>query len=272
MSNGTWHPDWLVPQWPAPAVVRALCTSRAGGVSLAPYDSLNLGRPSADDWAAVERNREVLQHAIGAAPVFMSQVHGTATLELHAPPSPGAPASEADACVSAVPGVVCTVRVADCLPVLLSDTQGRVVGAAHAGWRGLAHGVLENNVQALLGVLARLHGAALTSGSLVAWLGPSIGPQAFEVGSEVRQAFVSRDAQAATCFVAQAEGKWLADLPALARQRLRAVGVTEIHGNDGSSSWCTFGNPSRFFSHRRDSRVLGGSGRMAACIWLDPGH
>ncbi len=272
MSSVAWHPDWLVPQWPVPSAVRALCTSRVGGVSLAPYDSLNLGRPSADDWTAVERNRQLLQQAIGLAPVFLSQVHGTATLELDAPPQPGAPASEADASVSAVPGVVCTVRVADCLPVLLSDAQGRVVGAAHAGWRGLAHGVLERQVQALLRVLARLDGAASAPGSLVAWLGPCIGPQAFEVGPDVRQAFVGRDQRTSACFVDHHEGKWLADLPALARLRLRAAGVTEIHGNDGSHPWCTFGNPSRFFSHRRDSRVLGGSGRMAACIWLDPGH
>ncbi len=272
MSGLVWHPDWLVPQWPVPAAVRALCTSRAGGVSLAPYDSLNLGRPSADDWAAVEHNRQLLQQAIGAAPVFLSQVHGTTTLELDAPPQPGAPASEADASVSAVPGVVCTVRVADCLPVLLSDTHGRVVGAAHAGWRGLVHGVLEQTVRELLRVLARLGGAAPAPGSLLAWLGPCIGPQAFEVGGDVRQAFVDRDQHAALCFVDYREGKWLADLPALARLRLRAAGVTEIHGNDGSQPWCTVSNPSRFFSHRRDSRILGGSGRMAACIWLEPGQ
>ena len=260
------HPDWLVPDWPAPAQVRSVFTTRAGGVSSGPYASLNLGRPSPDDGAAVETNRRRLQEAIGVRPVFMSQVHGTESIELT-----GAALSQplvADACVSAVPGQVCTVRVADCLPVLLTNARGNVVGAAHAGWRGLAQGVIERNFEALRQVGER-RGSPATSAQTMAWLGPCIGPQAFEVGDEVREAFVAVDAAAARCFKPHAQGKWLADLQALAQMRLQALGVTQIFGNDGTPQWCTVGNPSRFFSHRRDNLILGGSGRMAACIWID---
>ena len=260
------HPDWLVPDWPAPVRVRSVFTTRAGGVSSGPYASLNLGRPSSDEVVAVDTNRRRLQQAIGAAPVFMSQVHGVETVELTgaALPQP----LVADACVSAVPGQVCAVRVADCLPVLLTNAQGSVVGAAHAGWRGLAQGVIERNFEALKQVGER-RGRPVTSAQTMAWLGPCIGPKAFEVGDEVREAFVAVDAAAAGCFKPCSEGKWLADLPALARLRLNALGVTRIFGNDGAPQWCTVGNPSRFFSHRRDSRAFGGSGRMAACIWID---
>ena len=268
----TLHPDWIRPRWPAPGHVHAVFTTRAGGVSRAPYDSFNLGRPSGDDAAAVDANRRHLADAIGHAPVFLRQVHGTVSVIL--PPSaplPGADLLEADACSSLTPGVVCTVRVADCLPVLFTDRAGRAVAAAHAGWRGLAQGVLEQTVRQLCGLLgtgAGPHATAAQPSDILAWLGPCIGPGAFEVGHDVRDAFMARDPQAAQCFAAHGATKWLADLPGLARQRLQAMGIREMHGNDGSPPWCTVGNPSRFFSHRRDSIPLGGSGRMAACIWL----
>ncbi|RYY56325.1 MAG: laccase domain-containing protein, partial [Comamonadaceae bacterium] len=159
----------------------------------------------------------------------------------------------------------CTIMVADCLPVLLADRAGRVVGAAHCGWRGLAgdagQGVLESLWRAMR---PQLDGDAQAARDMVAWLGPCIGPDAFEVGPEVREAFLARDPDAAACFRAHGDGKFLADLPALARRRLQALGITAIHGNDGTPAWCTVGSPSRFFSHRRD-RV---SGRFAAGVWL----
>ncbi len=267
------HPGWMVPQWPLVPRVRALCTTRVGGVSLAPFDSLNLGRPSGDDAAAVEVNRRRLADAIGHPPVFMSQVHGVESALL--PQAGRRPADgpiEADACVTVTPGVVCTVRVADCLPVLLCDDAGRVVAAAHAGWRGLAAGVLERNFGQFAAQLAQVGGATgvvAAAARTLAWLGPCIGPQAFEVGPEVRDAFAAIDARALRHFEPGVGGKWMADLAALARMRLQALGITRIHGNDSTPGWCTVGNPSLFFSHRRDSLALGGSGRMAACIWID---
>ena len=267
------HPDWLIPQWPAPDHIKSVFTSRNGGVSKAPFDSFNLGRPTDDDRVAVKANRARLQAEIGFAPIFMSQVHGVETVEL--PLTADAVESGAivaDACVSATPGVVCTVRVADCLPVLLTDARGTVVAAAHAGWRGLANGVLERNFRAFE-ELAERQGKTPSAGSVArntfAWLGPCIGPAAFEVGAEVREAFLDFDNAAHGCFLPSSGGKWLADLAAIARQRLRGRGITAIYGNDSSASWCTFSNPSLFFSHRRDSVALGGSGRMAACIWID---
>ncbi len=255
--------DWLVPDWPAPASVRAVCTTRQGGVSLPPFDSLNLGDHVGDDPVAVAHNRAVLARAIGARPVFLQQVHGSGVVQLAATTPDGA---QADGCVTTQAGTACTIMVADCLPVLFTDRAGRVVAAAHAGWRGLAgsarQGVLETTAQAFWSAL-RTTGAQAPAKTL-AWLGPCIGPQVFEVGDEVRQAFVSQHQAAAALFQPNAAGKWLADLQGLARLRLSALGITEVHGNDGSDAWCTVGNPSRFFSHRRD-RV---SGRFAASIWL----
>ena len=242
--------------WPAPARVRAVCSTRVGGVSVAPYDGLNLGTHVGDDADSVARNREILQRTLGARPVFMDQVHGSHMLEL----APGTPDGlTADGAFTRASGLACTVMVADCLPILLCDAQGTQVAAVHAGWRGLAgtHGV---------GVLETICKAwEAPAGGLLAWLGPCIGPTAFEVGGDVLAAFAAALPQAEDCFKPLAGGKWLADLPALARQRLWRLGVTQVFGNDGSAPWCTVGNPSRFFSHRRD-RV---SGRQAACIWLD---
>jgi YfiH family protein len=242
-------PSLLVPDWPAPPGVRAACSTREGGVSLGPHASLNLGDHVGDDEQAVAENRRRFLAALDARPVFMKQVHGAQPVELTRVTDDGV---EADACFTHEKGVACTIMVADCLPVLLADTRGRAVAAAHAGWRGLAAGVID----------AALRG--LPEGEAIAWLGPCIGPAAFEVGAEVKAEFESRDAGAAAFFKPLAGGKFLADLPGLARRRLQALGVTRIHGNDGGAGWCTVANPSRFFSYRRD-RV---SGRFAAAVWL----
>lgn len=284
--------DWLVPDWPAPAGVQALCTTRAGGVSQGPYASMNLGTHVGDDPQAVQTNRARLQAALGqstpgARPVFLSQVHGTGVAALTASTPDN---TEADACVATEAGVVCTIMVADCLPVLLAHTSGAVVGAAHAGWRGLAGqggvGVLESAMHAMFEQFqalaltnkaqAAIENVANNAESLeavargtLAWLGPCIGPQAFEVGPEVREAFCASGPQYSACFVPSPtqQGKWLADLAGLARLRLQAMGVTRIYGNDSSAAWCTVTQSARFFSHRRDTALLGGSGRLAACIW-----
>jgi polyphenol oxidase len=261
--------DWLVPHWPAPHNVRAVCTTRNGGVSLGPYQSMNLGVHVGDDPLHVQANRQRLRQAlatcggtdVAARPVFLDQIHGTDILTLNADTPDG---MQADAAVTGLLHLACMVMVADCLPVLLCNSTGTRVAAAHAGWRGLAgqggRGVLEAVAPALLDPEASTrapHGATL------AWLGPCIGPTAFEVGNDVRDAFVAVNAEAKHCFVPMGAGKWLANLSALARQRLQAIGIERVYGNDGSAPWCTVSNPSRFFSHRRD-RV---SGRMAASIW-----
>lgn len=269
--------DALVPDWPAPPNVRALFTTRTGGVSVAPFDSFNLGDHVRDDAEAVATNRAHLAQRVGTRPVFLQQVHGTAVVTLAAHTPDG---TVADACVSTQPGVACTVMVADCLPVLFAHDSGTVVAAAHAGWRGLAgagvaaqgQGVLESCFAALADAV-RVQQPALTreqvAASTLAWLGPCIGPDAFEVGAEVRAAFVAWRADAAACFVPLATpGQYLANLPQLARLRLQALGVRRVYGNDGTAPWCTVTQASRFFSHRRDAARLGSTGRMAACIWL----
>lgn len=254
----TYDFDCLIPDWPAPPNVLAVCTTRYGGASSGRYASLNLGLHVGDDLQMVANNRLRLQSALGVRPVFLEQVHGTAMVTLDAQVVDG---MKADAAATEQSGLACTVMVADCLPVLLCDVQGSMIAVAHAGWRGLlgvnGKGVLENAVAGF--GPDRL---ALPDGVL-AWLGPCIGPDAFEVGDEVRAAFLSASPKAEECFQPKANGKWLADLPALAKQRLAALGIAQTFGNDGGQGWCTFANASRFFSHRRD----GVSGRMAACIW-----
>ena len=268
--------DWMVPDWPAPPSVRALFTSRSGGVSVAPFDSFNLGDHVRDEPAAVAHNRAQLAQAVGQRPVFLQQVHGTAVAVLDANTPDG---TVADACLSTVPGVVCTIMVADCLPVLFAHASGAVVAAAHAGWRGLAgagapaagQGVLETTMAALVAAVQATDPAATPASvaqHTLAWLGPCIGPEAFEVGPEVREAFVAQQPAAHRAFVPVGGGKFLANLPALARGRLAAMGVTQMAGNDGTADWCTATQTSRFFSHRRDAARLGSTGRMAACIWL----
>ena len=257
------NPDWLVPQWPAPANVHAVLTTRVGGVSARPYDSMNLGDHVGDQPASVAANRTALQVSTGAQPVFLSQVHGIEVVDLNRHVAHG---TVADASITEQPGLACTIMVADCLPVLFTNASGTVVAAAHAGWRSLlgqnGQGVLEA-VFKRFQVLA-LADQALAAPEVIAWLGPCIGPQAFEVGDEVRAAFGAADPAALNCFQPKGSGKWLADLPGLARQRLQRLGIMQVFGNNGQPAWCTVSQPSRFFSYRRD----GVTGRMAACIWL----
>jgi YfiH family protein len=258
------HPDWLVPQWDAPANVKSLCTTRSGGVSSSPWDSLNLGGHVGDVGAHVLRNRQVLASSVPARLVFLEQVHGTGVIQLSSQTPDG---TRADGSFTTQAGLACTMMVADCLPVLLCDSAGRQVAAAHAGWRGLAGaagiGILESVFQEFEPLAPSEYAPAATE--IIAWLGPCIGANAFEVGGEVREAFVSQASADASFFRPNGPGKWLADLSGLARRRLHSLGVKGIYGNDGSAAWCTFSNPSRFFSHRRD-RI---SGRFAACIWLE---
>ena len=241
--------EWLVPDWPAPATVRAFVTTRAGGVSAGEYASMNLGANSGDDPGSVERNRELVRAELPAAPAYLAQVHGIDVADLDAQAMPQRP--RADAAVASKPGRVAVVLTADCMPVFFSDRTGRRVGVAHAGWRGLSAGVLEATLAAM----------GTPAGDVVAWMGPAIGPDAFEVGAEVKEAFERADAEAASAFRPHAPGKFMADLYALARQRLARAGVREVHGG----GFCTFHDPGRFFSYRRVPK----SGRMGAFIWIE---
>jgi YfiH family protein len=237
----------FVPDWPAPAGVRAFVTERGPGASA--YGDLNLALHVRDDPERVARNRARLRRelALPAEPVWLEQVHGSTVLDVDREPI-----AAADGAVTAKPGVVCVVMTADCLPVLLADRAGRRVGVAHAGWRGLLAGVLPAAVRAL-GVEPR---------QALAWLGPAIGPEAFEVGGEVRDAFLARAPGAGRHFVANTRGRWQADLYGLARDSLAGAGVAAVSGG----GFCTYREASRFFSHRREAPC----GRMASLIWLEP--
>jgi hypothetical protein len=250
--------DWLIPEWDADARVGAHMTTRAGGVSAPPWDSMNLGMASGDTPDAVRANRERFAAAIAATPVFLRQVHGERVVHVDAQ-SAAAPAIAADASWTREPGVACTVLVSDCLPVLFAAPHARAVGAAHAGWRGLSAGVLERCVEAVCDA------ASCEPSELAAWLGPCIGADAFEVGADVLIAFgVEATAVSRERFRYQprADGdpRWRADLAGLARDRLAAFGVRSV----GGGSWCTVQDRSRFFSFRRD----GVTGRMAAAVWI----
>lgn len=247
-------------------------TGRAGGVSLPPCDSFNLGTHVGDAPEAVTHNRAALAAYLSARPVYLDQVHGQSVVQLAHQSAPPCDGMQADACITAEHRLACTVMVADCLPVLLTTADGRLVGAAHAGWRGLAGGVLEAFFESFRAqALVKPGGSATNNGAnegefgsqCIAWLGPCIGPSRFEVGEEVRAAFAAQRPADAVCFAATGNGKYLANLALLAHRRLQALGVAQRYGNDGSLPWCTVSNPSMFFSHRRDGR----SGRMAACIW-----
>ncbi len=238
--------QFIEPDWPAPGNVHALATTRTGGVSLPPYDSFNLGDHVGDDPSAVARNRALLHAFLPSEPRWLKQVHGTAVAAADKLESP----VEADASVAFESGAVCAVLTADCLPVLFCDRQGTRVAAAHAGWRGLAAGVLEASVAAM----------QCDPADILAWLGPAIGPQAFEVGEEVREAFVRDLPGTVTAFVPGQPGKWLADIYELARLRLARAGVSRVFGG----GYCTYTDAERFYSYRRDKTT----GRMAALIWL----
>lgn len=240
--------DWLQADWPAPRNVHTASTLRSGGISASPFDTLNLGTHVGDDPAAVRSNRQRLRDALQlpSDPCWLEQVHGAQVVEADQWRTP----PKVDACIARSPGKVCAVMTADCLPVLLCNRAGDRVAAAHAGWRGLAGGVLESTVSSL----------GLPGAELLAWLGPAIGPQAFEVGDEVRIAFTARDAATTQAFApSHRAGHWLADLYLLARQDLARLGVTAVYGG----GFCTVSD-ARFFSYRRD----GQTGRMASLIWL----
>ena len=246
--------DWLLPDWPAPPAIDAFATTRHRGASLAPRDSLNLAAHCGDDPAAVARNRRAVGAFLPTTPVWLEQVHGRSVARLDARNVAAARARPpvADAAVTDVPGVVCAVLTADCLPVLFADRAGGAVGAAHAGWRGLAAGVLEATV-------AALGGLGVPAARVVAWLGPAIGPQAFEVGGDVVAAFCDSDPAAGDAFAPRPGGKWHADLYRLARRRLAVAGVVAVTGG----GHCTFTEHARFFSYRRERDT----GRQAAFVW-----
>lgn len=244
----------IVPDWPAPAAVRSLLTTRKGGISQGVYASLNLGDHVGDDPLAVAANRARVDRIAGnttGKPVWLEQVHGTRVIDAAAANSGLGCPPQADAAFTRSTDVVCVVMTADCLPVLFCDDSGSVVAAAHAGWRGLLAGVLEETVMAM----------SVPGNRLMAYLGPAIGPQAFEVGDEVRSAFVAADTNAAVAFKPVSSGNWLADIYELARQRLVGQGVRRVFGG----SMCTVNDADNFFSYRRD----GVTGRMASMVWLE---
>lgn len=254
MTTDSWPTDWLRPDWPAAGRVQALMTTRRGGVSVGPwgdvggFDGMNLGSHVGDDPEAVARNRALLTAGLPAEPVWLEQVHGVQVLDADLPRAAGTPV--ADGAITRRPGVVLAVMVADCLPVLLADRRGTVVAVAHAGWRGLAGGVIEATVAAM----------DVAPGEMQAWLGPAIGPRHFQVGADVLAAFVAQDPGAAALFQPERSDKWLADLPGLARRRLAALGVRWVSGGD----LCTVADAARFYSYRRDRTC----GRLAGLIWI----
>ena len=237
---------FLIPDWPAPAGIRACVTTRAGGVSLAPFDSFNLGDHVGDDPVDVAHNRQRLTHIFDVQPAWLSQVHGVVV----APANPEQ-IVQADASWTATPGIACTVMTADCLPALFCDRAGTRVAAAHAGWRGLAAGVLE----------AAAHSLNVEPDDILVWLGPAIGPAVFEVGGEVRDVFIDDMPQAAAAFVPSVnEGRYMADIYELARLRLARYGITAVYGG----GFCTVTDP-RFYSYRRSPRT----GRFASLVWIE---
>lgn len=238
---------WLVADWPAPLRVRTCVTTRAGGVSLSPWDTFNLGVHVGDRPEHVATNRQRLVERLGCRPAWLEQTHSVLAV-----PADPQRVIEADASWTDAPGIACTVMTADCLPVLFTDCAGTRVAAAHAGWRGLVGGVLENTLVAL----------DVAPEQIMVWLGPAIGPQAFEVGPEVHKEFVLQQPEAAAAFAPSPRpGHYLADIYALARLRLQTMGVASIHGG----GLCTFSDAERFYSYRRD----GQTGRMASLIWIE---
>ena len=246
--------NFIIPNWPAPSNVKALQTTRAGGISLAPYDSLNLGSHVKDNPMHVVHNRQILSQLLPSEPVWLNQVHGINVVDA----ASTACLPDADASYATRKNVVCVIMTADCLPILVCDTAGTVIASIHAGWRSLCDGVIEATI---LTMRAKL---PVDSNQLMAWLGPAIGPNAFEVGAEVRTQFIAKDAQAELAFKAHGD-KFLADIYTVAIQRLNNLGVTQIYGGGQENEpWCTFTDEKRFFSFRRD----GETGRMATLIWL----
>lgn len=244
----TLNNPWITPNWPAPKWVHNCVTTRLGGFSLGDYSSFNLGDHVGDAPQNVTRNRKLLQETLAyQEAAWLKQVHGTRVVKADAKQ-----VLEADGCWTNEQGLACVVMTADCLPVLFCDKKGQFVAAAHAGWRGLLNGILEATIEAL----------PVVSGEIMAWLGPAIGPQSFEVGSEVMEAFVTRDSKAKQGFQASVkQGHYLVDLYMLAKQRLVDNGVTAIYGG----GFCTLTDEQRFYSYRRQPNT----GRMASLIWLE---
>lgn len=243
--------DLIIPDWPAPINVKALQTTRRGGVSSAPYDTLNLGMHVEDEPLNVARNRQLLNVIVPTEPVWLNQVHGVKAVD--AGNTTCVPDADASWCRTR--HTVCAVMTADCLPVLLCDREGSVVAAAHAGWRGLCDGVIESTVSAM----------QVPTEALIAWLGPAIGPSAFEVGDDVRVEFMRQQQEAESAFIPAGAGKWLGNMYRLARLRLERLGVTAVYGGGFDQDFCTYTDSERFYSFRRDGRT----GRMATLIWLD---
>lgn len=242
--------NFIQPQWPAPANVKALQTTRSGGVSIAPFASLNFGAHVGDDLIAVTANRQLLSPYLPSEPVWVNQVHGVEVIDA----AVSSCLQNADASFANKSNVVCVTMTADCLPVLLCDKKGTVVAAVHAGWRGLCDGVIESAVAKM----------QVPASEILVWLGPAIGPDAFEVGDDVREQFVAKDSHAASAFKPHGE-KWLCNIYLIAKQRLCVLGVTEIYGATVNESFCTYTDKERFFSFRRDNVT----GRMASMIWLE---
>jgi polyphenol oxidase len=240
--------DWIVPDWPAPPRVKAFVTTRAGGVSRGPFTGLNLGDHVGDEPGDVASNRALLNICLPSEPLWLRQVHGANVVRADAIEA----GTDADGAFTAKTGTICTILTADCLPVLICDRNGSIVGAAHAGWRGLSQSVIEKTIAAM----------RVPPPELLVYLGPAIGPAHYEVGDDVRHAFIDDDENAVTAFMPTTNGKWLANLYELAQLRLRRIGVEEIYGGD----YCTFADAEQFYSYRRDGKT----GRMASLIWLDP--
>ena len=251
-------PDFIVPNWPAPAGVHALQTKRNGGYSLAPFSSLNFGSHVNDNPMHVAQNRQLLSQFLPSEPVWLNQVHGIVIVDA----ANTSCVPDADASFTTNKNVVCVTMTADCLPVLLCDKAGNVVAAVHAGWRGLCDGVIEAAVNKIICHEA-CRAAQIKPADLMAWLGPAIGPNVFEVGAEVRAQFVEKDNNAASAFKPHND-KFLANIYLLATQRLNNLGVTHIYGGGHGEDFCTFTDEQHFFSYRRD----GDTGRMATLIWL----
>lgn len=242
--------NFIEPDWPVPAHVKALQTTRVGGVSSAPFASLNFGAHVGDDPIAVAANRQLLSPYLPSEPVWVNQVHGVEVIDA----AVSSCLQNADASFTTKSNVVCVTMTADCLPVLLCDKKGTVVAAVHAGWRGLCDGVIESAVAKM----------QVPASEILVWLGPAIGPDAFEVGDDVREQFVAKDSHAVSAFKPHGE-KWLCNIYLIAKQRLRVLGVTEIYGATVNESFCTYTDKERFFSFRRDNVT----GRMASMIWLE---
>ena len=240
---------FITPNWPAPTNVKALQTTRTGGLSKPPYASLNFGEHVMDDPLAVAHNRQLLSPYLPSEPVWVNQIHGIEVIDA----ATSGCLENADGAFSTKNNVVCVTMTADCLPILLCDKAGTVVAAVHAGWRGLCDGVIE----------AAITKMSAKPADILAWLGPAIGPNAFEVGNDVREQFMQKDAQAESAFKTHGE-KWLCDIYAIAKQRLIAVGVKAIYGSSINEEFCTYTDKTRFYSFRRDNFT----GRMASLIWL----